>query len=83
MCQLFMIPCWQVLHWKNNKAKDKSKRMPRPPFGMGKKTKPAKASLREDSALPIDEESEEEEEEIATHLGGGDLLTIHFTKSEK
>lgn len=46
---------------------------------MGMKTKATEASLRKDPASPFDEERKEEKEEIATHLGRGNLLTVHFT----
>lgn len=57
---------------KNDKPKDVSARL----SGVEMKTKYAKATTAKEPPL-----RREEEEDVATHLGGGETLTGHFTMS--
>lgn len=64
---------------KQQGKEEKQKYAKAPPARMRIKTKSAMATLCKDLAPPIDEESDEEEEEVAKYLRGGDPMTSHLT----
>lgn len=79
-CSLSMNPYLQVLRALNNRCTKKNQSMPTHHL-LDKSQRPklpAKASLPKVPTPPREEESEEEEN-VATHLGGEDPLTSHFT----